>query len=166
MVLEKYKASRAAYRGGDYNGVSCKRIVGNSSDITREIAAVLQAKKDQTCSADVIKEKMHQLDVTLGLWNAAFYYLNIPHPNNEEKERASDAVKALSTKWSVIQLSVTLKAHVIEQHIVPCNNKYGVGDKEESFIELGHRVGLRENLQYQGLKNFDKNRSILKSEVF
>jgi len=109
---------------------------------------------------------MHQLDITLGLLDAAFYYRNIPHPNNEEKERASDAVKALSTQWRKIQLSVTLKAHVIEQHIVPCNNKYGVGDKEESFIELGHRVGLRENLQYQGLKNFDKNRSILKSEVF
>jgi hypothetical protein len=79
MVLEKYKASRAAYQGGDYNGVSCQRIVGNSSDITREIAAVLQAKKDQTCSANVIKEIMHQLDVTLGLLDAAFYYLNIPH---------------------------------------------------------------------------------------
>ena len=41
MVLEKYKASRAAYQGGDYNGVSCQRIVGKSSDITRAIAAVL-----------------------------------------------------------------------------------------------------------------------------
>jgi hypothetical protein len=156
MVLEKYKASHAAYHGGDYNGVSCRRIVGNSSDLTREIAAVLQAKKEQTCSADVIKEKIHQLDITLGLLNAAFYYLNIPHPNNEEKERASDAVKALSTQWRKIQLSVTLKAHVIEQHIVPCNNKYVVGDKEESLIELGHQVGPRENHRYQGLKNFRK----------
>jgi flagellar biosynthesis chaperone FliJ len=55
-----------------------------------------------------------------------------------------------------IQLRVTLKAHVIEQHIVPCNNKYRVGDKEESFIELGHQVGLRENHRYQGLKTFRK----------
>ncbi len=45
MVLEKYKASHAAYHGGDYNGISCQRIVGNSSDLTREIATVLQAKK-------------------------------------------------------------------------------------------------------------------------
>jgi hypothetical protein len=45
---------------------------------------------------------------------------------------------------------------VIEQNIAPCNNKYRVGDKEDSFIELGHQVGLRENHRYQGLKNFRK----------
>jgi len=156
IILEKYKASRAAYHGGDYNGVSCRRIVGNCSDITREITDVLQSKKDQTCSADIINNKMHQLDITLGLLDAAFYYLTIPHPNNEEKERASDVVKALSTQWRKIQLSVTLKAHVMEQHIVPCNNKYGVGDKEESFIEMGHQIGLRENRRYQAMKNFQK----------
>jgi hypothetical protein len=53
-------------------------------------------------------------------------------------------------------LSVTLKAHVMEQCIVPCNNKYGVGDKEESFIEMGHQIGLRENRRYQGMKKFQK----------
>jgi len=144
-VLEKYKVSRAAYHGGDYNGVSCRRIVGNSSDIMQDITSVLQAKKDNSCSADEINEKMQQLDLTLGLLDAAFYYLNIPHPNNEEKERASEAVKALSSQWRKNKLSVTLKAHVMEQHVVPCNNKYGLGDKEESFIEMGHQIGLREN---------------------
>ncbi len=67
----------------------------------------MQAKKDNSCSADEINEKMQQLDLTLGLLDAAFYYLNIPHPNNEEKERASEAVKALSSQWRKNKLSVT-----------------------------------------------------------
>jgi hypothetical protein len=44
----------------------------------------------------------------------------------------------------------------MEQHIIPFNNKNGVGDKEESFIELGHQIGIKENRQYQGVTNFQK----------
>jgi hypothetical protein len=53
-------------------------------------------------------------------------------------------------------LSITLKAHVMEQHVVACNNTYGLGDKEESFIVQGHQVGLKENRRYQGITNSPK----------
>jgi hypothetical protein len=65
-------------------------------------------------------------------------------------------VEALSKQWRDIGLSVTLKAHIMEQHIVPFNNKYGLGDKEESFIESGHQIGIKENRRYQGMTNFEK----------
>jgi hypothetical protein len=48
-------------------------------------------------------------------------------------------------------LIVTLKAHVMGQHVVPYNNKYGVGDKDESFIEQGHQIGMKGNRQYHGI---------------
>ncbi len=48
-------------------------------------------------------------------------------------------------------MSITLKAHVMEQHIVAYNNKYGVGDKEESFIEQGDQIGMKENQSYHGV---------------
>jgi hypothetical protein len=44
-------------------------------------------------------------------------------------------------------LSITLKAHVIKHHIVAYNNKYGIGDKEESFIEQGHKFKKKEVLE-------------------
>jgi hypothetical protein len=44
----------------------------------------------------------------------------------------------------------------MEQHIIPFNNKNGVGYKEESFIELGHQIGIKENCQYQGVTIFQK----------
>jgi hypothetical protein len=51
---------------------------------------------------------------------------------------------------------VTLKAHIMDQHIVPFNNKYGLGDKEESFIESGHQIGIKKNCRYQCMTNFEK----------
>ena len=145
LILQKHNASRAAYHGGDFNGVSCRRIVGNSEDIVQEIKNILLMKKDARCADEMINEKMQQLELTLGLLDAAFYYLNIPHPTAEEKEKASQAISGLSKHWRNIRLSITLKAHVMEQHCVPFNNTIGLGDKEESFIEAGHQIGLKEN---------------------
>jgi hypothetical protein len=34
------------------------------------------------------------------------------------------------------------------------NMKWGVGDKEESFVEQGHQIGLRDNRHYAGFTNF------------
>jgi hypothetical protein len=39
-----------------------------------------------------INEKIHQLELTLSLLDAAFYHLNIPHPTDDEKIKASCAV--------------------------------------------------------------------------
>lgn len=80
----------------------------------------------------------------------------IKNPTDEEKQEASDTAKALSKHWRDIGLSVTLKAHVMEQYAVKQNNKYGLGDKEESYIEQGHQVGLKKNKRYQRITNFQK----------
>jgi hypothetical protein len=69
------------------------------------------------------------------LLDAAFAYLNIYYPTMEEKEKTEEAVKALSSHWRNVGLSVSLKAHVMEKHVCEFNSNYGVGDKEESFIE-------------------------------
>ena len=44
----------------------------------------------------------------------------------------------------------------MEKHVCEFNNKHGVGDKEESFIEQGHQVGLKDDRRYHGLTNFEK----------
>jgi hypothetical protein len=44
----------------------------------------------------------------------------------------------------------------MEKHVCDFNNELGVGDKEESFIEQGHQVGLKEDRRYHGLTNFEK----------
>ncbi len=42
------------------------------------------------------------------------------------------------------------------KHICDYNDAYGVGDKEESFVEQGHQVGIKDDRKYYGLTNFCK----------
>jgi hypothetical protein len=77
------------------------------------------------------------------LLDGAFAYLNIYYPNEVEKKQAKEAVAALSTYWRKIGLSITLKAHVMEQHAYSFNGKFRVVDKEKSLVEQGHQMQKR-----------------------
>jgi hypothetical protein len=57
---------------------------------------------------------------------------------------------------------MTLKAHIIENHVNKFNEKWGIGDKEESFIEQGHQLGMKDNCRYAGLT---KSASTLKARA-
>jgi hypothetical protein len=122
---------------------------------------ILEMKKNETYNNATINSKIKQLELTLGLLDADFHYLNKPHPTNDEKAKSSQAIEALTKHWRDISFSITLKAHVMEQHIVVYNNKYGVGNKEESFTEQGHQIGMKENWRYHGVTNFQKKGSLL-----
>ena len=125
---------------------------------------LLVLKRDSSCEVTIIEEKVRTLEVTLGLLDTAFAYLNIYHPTEEEKTKAEEAVMALANHWRNIGLSVTLKAHIMEKHVCEFNRKYGIGDKEESFIEQGHQVGIKDDRRYHGLTSFEKRtESTLKS---
>jgi hypothetical protein len=39
------RISRAAYHGGDFNGVCCRKIVGNSKAIADSVQVILKEKK-------------------------------------------------------------------------------------------------------------------------
>jgi len=156
MYMETLRISRAAYHGGDFNGVCCRRIVGNCKAIAENIETILKAKKDDRCDNAEIQKKMHDFQQLLGLLDAAFAYLNIYYPNELEKQQAREAVTALMQYWRKLGLVITLKAHVMETHVSNFNDKHGVGDKEESFIEQGHQVGAKENSRYARLTNFEK----------
>jgi hypothetical protein len=44
----------------------------------------------------------------------------------------------------------------MEKHVCGFNEKWGVGDKKELFIEQGHQAGIKNNCHYTGLTNFKK----------
>jgi hypothetical protein len=57
-----------------------------------------------------------------------------------------------------------LKTHLLEKHVCAFNEKWGVGDKEESFMEQGHQVGLKDDRCYHGLTTFEmRTESLLKA---
>jgi hypothetical protein len=134
--LEKFHALRAAYHGGDFNGVSCRRIVGIANEVSNGVREILLRKKDNECIDASINKKVDQFEQTLGLLDAAFSYLSILQPTEDEK-KAREAVDALSKNWRETGLSISLKVHVMEAHTCDFHEKWGIGDKEESFIEQG-----------------------------
>ncbi len=88
LTLAAFYVSRAAYHGGDFNGVCCRRIVQSAKPICDEIRPVLVLKREQSCEEMMIHKKMDNIENTLGLLDAAFAYLNILHPTDEEQEKA------------------------------------------------------------------------------
>ncbi len=87
---------------------------------------------------------------------AAFAYLNILHPT-DKKKMAQQAVKTLMKYWrEEAGLSVSSKGHLMEKYVCDFNNALGIGDTEESSIEQGHQVGLKDDSQYCRLTNFEK----------
>ena len=83
LYLEKLKISRAAYHGGDFNGVCCRRIVGNSKAIA-DNAQVILKQKNVCCDDTTIHKKVYEIQQLIGLLDAAFAYLNIYYLNEDE----------------------------------------------------------------------------------
>jgi len=113
LLLDKHKVSRAAYHGGDFNGVCCRRLVNGCNIIMEEVKKIILAKKDGRCDEMEVMNKVEEIEQLLGLLDAAFAYLNIIYPNDIEKQLAREATDALIGAWRKAQLSMTLKAHVM-----------------------------------------------------
>ncbi len=110
ILLDQYRISRGSYHGGDFNGVCCRKLVGNAKPITAEIRRILIAKKNEQCNESAVNKKMDDLEQLLGLLDSAYAYLSILYPNETEKQNAENAVSALMHFWRNMSLNLTLKA--------------------------------------------------------
>ncbi len=57
----------AAYHGGDFNGVCCRRLLGNAAPIVSKLRAITKVKKDESCEESAIHEKLDEFEITLGI---------------------------------------------------------------------------------------------------
>jgi len=139
--------------------------VRNAKDIIEEIKPILVSKRESCYEETEIEGKINTVENALGLLDAAFSYLNLLHPTDDEKQKARLAVNTLMQFWrNKTGLSVSLKGHVMEKHACNFNDACGLGDKEESFVEQGHQVGIKDDRRYYGLTNFVKrSESTMKS---
>jgi len=157
VTLAKFLISRASYHGGDFNGVCCRRLVQNADEVISEIKPVILSKREKICEELTVCKKLDILQNALGLLDAVFAHLNKINPTPEEKLLTREAIQTLMKFWrNTLQMSVSLKGHIMEKHVCDFNDNCGVGDKEESFVEQGHQVGLKDDRRYYGLTNFVK----------
>jgi hypothetical protein len=52
---------REANHGRDFNGVCCRRLVGNMPNIFKELRALMRTKKDDSCEDSLINEKLEKI---------------------------------------------------------------------------------------------------------
>jgi len=57
LYLESLNITRAAYHGGDFNGVCCRRLVASSDNVAKTTREILIAKKDERCEETTINKK-------------------------------------------------------------------------------------------------------------
>jgi hypothetical protein len=87
-----------AYNGGDYNGVSCRNILANASEITEGLKDILLSKKKLGTTDDAVIKKVGSIEQLLGLIYGAMASLMLVHPSEEEKARAQLFVESAMTK--------------------------------------------------------------------
>jgi len=73
-------------------------LVHSARDIIQEIKPVLVQKKEDSCEERNIDKKMKTVENTLGLIDAAFCYLNLLYPTEDEK-KAQQSVNTLMHYW-------------------------------------------------------------------
>ncbi len=117
LLLETFNVQHEAYHGGDFNGVCCRRIVGNTANLFLELRVIMKIKKDESCEESKIDEKLDKLEMLSGLLDTAFVHLNISYPNEDDESKARQATLALSDHWRKIGLNITLKARIMEKHV-------------------------------------------------
>jgi hypothetical protein len=143
-IFAEFGITHQSYHGGDFNSVSCRRLVKHIKKIMSKVSAVIMKRKDDALSDNEAKKTMTNFLKICGLIDAAFTALSIIDPTDAEMDAAEANIKRLSLAWCEEKLSMNLKAHILEHHYIPFVRKFGgIGDYDESFIELAHQEGDR-----------------------
>jgi hypothetical protein len=85
-VLGKYNTKREAYHGGDFNGVSCRKLVANIVEIMLEFHAIVMQGNDASCSDDEANKMCNGFLAVCGLIEAAFSALLVIDPTESANE--------------------------------------------------------------------------------
>ena len=149
-LLKRYgKIYRAAYHGGDLNGVCCLRLVENQQEIIEKIREMCERRRNQRtngqpCSIDKLDGKITLYSQLFESIDTAFAYLRTVAPTDDEYVQTEISLSILEQLWFQVGLSETPKAHILFNHAASQQKLLeGLGDKGEDFVELAHQQGLR-----------------------
>jgi hypothetical protein len=154
-----------AYHGGDFNGVSCRNLVRNIQDIIKEVEVVVLREKANDVPVEEAKKKLDDFLQLCGMIDSVFASLSIIDPTEVEISDAERKVITLMKLWRAQGHSMTLKAHILEHHMIQ-KMRYlmGLGDKDESYVELLHQICGTNETRLRCVVNFNqKHDSIIRS---
>jgi hypothetical protein len=132
--------------------------VRNTIKIMLKLREIAMSEKDTSCSDEEATAKLDAFLSVCGLIEAAFSALFVIDPSEEGILDAEQKVQKLMSVWCGLNMSITLKAHIIENHmIVKKRELCGFGDKYESFVELLHHDGRRIERRLNCVRSYAAN---------
>lgn len=158
-ILKDHGIDKAAYFGGDLQGEACRRLMSHRRSIfkkAKELYMSLPQEQKLLDSEDVFKI-IDAYDRLLGHFDALFSICNIKrfHLKPEQlldAERHRDNIMEL---WRALGLSVTVKLHIIEDHICDyLRDLQGFGDLLENEGERGHQIGASNESRSKALRDW------------
>ena len=88
-----------------------------------------------------LDEKLDTYTKLFNTMDVVFSLLRTPAPTDLEKQQAEDSIKVFETLWLELEISITVKAHILFDHAMDqMNRQGGIADRVEDFIEKHHQV--------------------------
>ena len=124
-------------------GPAINRLLANVAEIFTRIKSLLIANRTDNSipEAEIIQMCDSYRDLFL-LLEGLLHYMKLPNEVVTEKDKhdLERFIKLTMIMWRALNLSVTVKAHVVESHLSCQIEMYkGLGDFVEEFIELLHQ---------------------------
>ena len=165
-ILEKFHVSMGQYHGRDMEGPAINRLLANVAEIFTRIKSLLIANRTVNSSipeAEIIQMCDSYRDMFL-LLEGLFHYMKLPNEVVTDKDKGDleRFIKLTMRMWRALNLSVTVKAHVVESHLLAQIEMYkGLGDFVEEFIELLHQDTKRFRRRMGHLPDFEQQSSAM-----
>ena len=157
-ILKTYKIDRGAHHGGDLVGGACRLLMKHASLIFDDIKYLLLTinECDRAAPNHEIEEQCGIYTEALGQFDALLALLRISNGKVTEADivNARKHAKKAMESWRKLGLSVTMKAHLLEDHVIAMMARLnGIGDFMEDFIEQTHQFGDADERRSNGLRN-------------
>ena len=139
-----------AYFAGALNGMSCQRLVQRSEEIMKRLSELCLETHSQRnddwgyeqISTEELTNKLNLYTTLFGVLDVVFSLIRQPAPTEGEIKKLEFMIGVLEMLWRTVELSVTVKAHILFKHVVAQVKQFGgIADKVEDFVEKAHQDG-------------------------
>lgn len=157
-IWKDHGVNRGVYFGGNFQGNAVKRLMSEREEIFLELKQyILKLPEDQK----LIKEErmfpiLGAFERLLGHFDALFSICAVKrfHITEAHITAAEQDVINIMQIWRALGLSVTVKLHIIEDHVVSYLRAYqGFGDLIKEEGERGHQIGEQNKCRAKSLSN-------------
>jgi len=168
-ILAENNIKRAEYHGGDLTGVHGQILMHGADSIMTAISDCLKQNKSERCtlSDDEISSKCSKYAKLLSQWNGVLSLAHTVEPIEEDFELGDKLVKKTMALTRDMGISVTIKGHGTESHLIPIMRRVpgGLNEFDESWGEQIHQSGRSNDLKYRNMSELQKAKYLKKQEI-